>query len=841
MDILSPNTVLTAQSFAYSNDNRLFNLKSSRSSKQGNHTQEKEQTLFRKQDGKAWVVIVREPSGGIKAYSEQEALKRKALALKGIPSYLPLENISKAKDLLSSSKLLLSDYQIEVLPGLKGGMMREENHGEAIAPAEYYCAVTHELMEDPHSNELGNTYEKSVLEALLKTTKKDPLTRQFFQHIFPNRMLKTLIQNWKEQNLAVVKPGFPYIQERNTATAQRFLRLAQEFENENNSIEAEENYKKALKYTDDPRDYKQYAQFLGKLRSHEKTYKAYLELGKLYEKNNQLVEAKTSYEAAKVLFPEKEELLKIIVDAARKLKNTNEVVKALKALAGLYEKNNRLDQATENYEEIFKLSEERSVLERLSILYGQQQNKEKCFEIQKHLFELELEEQPDKLSVYDSYKKFLKANGQTETAAYVKKRFLQKLDGQKGLTDRLIGLVENQASLICTLTTQNEIVLQQLDQIKLQSQQQNQNVLLNQLSQQIISLTQNVESKLSQNLREISEQKLSINKLIQSVNSQTSATINLRAQSVFIKEISSQINTISSQIESLKKPPLYTLDLSTNPAITDIKFKSVLSKHISNIGVLVLKDCYSLTDNSVKLLTKKFINLTSLDLNSCNKLTDQSLEALRDLTALSTLNLGGSFQITYKGLRLLKNLTALTSLDFNCNIRINDQSLEAIKDLATLSSLNLSSSCDGRNEITDKGLESIKNFTALSLLDLSLCRITDQGLESIKNLTTLTSLNLPYCRITDKGLEVLKGLITLTSLDLSSCHNITDKGLKYLEGLTKLTKLKLRRCENITDTGLESIKRLTALTSLRLEDCSDITDKGLKALKAALPKVCVSK
>jgi hypothetical protein len=143
MDTLSPNTVLNAQSFAYSNDSSSINLETSRFANQRSQHQAKEQTLFRQQDGKAWVVIVREPSGSIKAYTEQQGLSRKTLSLKGIPSYLPLENINKAKAVLSSSRLLLSDYHIEVLPDLKGGMIREEDHEGTIAPAEYYCSVSY--------------------------------------------------------------------------------------------------------------------------------------------------------------------------------------------------------------------------------------------------------------------------------------------------------------------------------------------------------------------------------------------------------------------------------------------------------------------------------------------------------------------------------------------------------------------------------------------------------------------------------------------------------------------------------------------------------------------------
>jgi uncharacterized protein YjbI with pentapeptide repeats len=734
MDSLSSNTVLTAQSFIHTHDSSSKNLKNSKFSKQKDHQPEKEQILFRKQDGKAWVIIVREPSGGIKAYTEQQGLNRKALSLKGIPSYLPLENISKAKAVLSGSRLVLSDYQIEVLPGLKGGMMREENHGEATAPAEYYCAVTHELMEDPYSNELGNTYEKSVLEALLKTTKKDPLTRQPFQHIFPNRMLKAAIQTWKEQNLAVIKPGFPYMQLRNLPTAQRFLKLAQEFENENNLVEAEENYKKALKYTDDPKDYNQYTQFLGKLRSHQKVYKAYLELGKLYEKNNQLLEAKASYEEAKVLFPEKEEILKIIVDAARKIKDTDELVKALKALVCLHEKNNHLDQASENYEEIFGLSKERSALERLFTLYEKLQNEEKKFEVQKRLFELELAETPDKLSIYDSYKKFLKANGYLEAAAAVKKRFLNKLDSQKGLTDRLIQLISDQTTAIATINAQN---IQQVDQQAV---------------------------------------------LIEKIN-----LLNL------------QLNSMSHQIKLLKNPPLFTLDLSNNPNLTDKKFESILLATFSNVGVLNLAKCHQLTYISLKLLAKKFTNLAALNLSECKNIVhgitiDQILDIfpLQKLTGLTELNLNNCGIKDYDWLKSLKNLTILNLSQCNLTSKIDDEwNWDNMLPITT-------------KKIIDHGLKHIASLIALTELNLSKCILVDGSLKKLKNLRALIKLNLARCRIVSD----------------------TDLNLKTFENL------------NITKIELELFQSLTDLTDLDLDNCK-ITEKRKQFLQEQLPNTCI--
>ena len=129
-------------------------------------------------------------------------------------------------------------------------------------PEDLLCPVTQEIFSDPYSNELGHTYEKGVLERLIKEGKPDPLTQQPFSQMFPNFGIRKLLQSWKEQNQEVVSLGFPYLQERNEQKALIHLETAKKFETYKNYEDAESSYKEALRCTDSPETYRQYADYL---------------------------------------------------------------------------------------------------------------------------------------------------------------------------------------------------------------------------------------------------------------------------------------------------------------------------------------------------------------------------------------------------------------------------------------------------------------------------------------------------------------------------------------------------------------------------------------------------
>merc|ERR1712228_50897 len=66
-----------------------------------------------------------------------------------------------------------------------------------------YDPITCELMTDPvFVTVSGHTYERSFIEKYIKEKKIDPLTQQTvtLSDIVPNRLIKRIIDDWREQN-----------------------------------------------------------------------------------------------------------------------------------------------------------------------------------------------------------------------------------------------------------------------------------------------------------------------------------------------------------------------------------------------------------------------------------------------------------------------------------------------------------------------------------------------------------------------------------------------------------------------------------------------------------------
>ena len=73
---------------------------------------------------------------------------------------------------------------------------------------EYECPVTFEVMKDPVVASDGNSYERTTIEEILRTTALSPLTREpLTQHLVPNNALRRRIQEWEAQQEARAKKG----------------------------------------------------------------------------------------------------------------------------------------------------------------------------------------------------------------------------------------------------------------------------------------------------------------------------------------------------------------------------------------------------------------------------------------------------------------------------------------------------------------------------------------------------------------------------------------------------------------------------------------------------------
>lgn len=88
--------------------------------------------LFRKRDGAAWVKIVWHPSGALEGVVEKAGQSPQAIALKGLPSQLKPDHEARAKALLENTPFKLTDYTVEFLPGLRGGMDDKKKKAEKI-------------------------------------------------------------------------------------------------------------------------------------------------------------------------------------------------------------------------------------------------------------------------------------------------------------------------------------------------------------------------------------------------------------------------------------------------------------------------------------------------------------------------------------------------------------------------------------------------------------------------------------------------------------------------------------------------------------------------------------
>lgn len=90
---------------------------------------------------------------------------------------------------------------------------------------------------------------------------------------------------------------------------------------------------------------------------------------------------------------------------------------------------------------------------------------------------------------------------------------------------------------------------------------------------------------------------------------------------------------------------------------------------------------------------------------------------------------------------------------------ITDAGVKNIKDLKALTLLNLSQN----GKLTDKTLELISGLTALVSLNVSNSRVSNSGLHHLKPLQNLRSLSLESCRVTASEMDKLR-LVALPNL-----------------------------------------------------------------------------
>lgn len=244
---------------------------------------------------------------------------------------------------------------------------------------------------------------------------------------------------------------------------------------------------------------------------------------------------------------------------------------------------------------------------------------------------------------------------------------------------------------------------------------------------------------------------------------------------------------------------------------------SLISQHYTSVLSLTLKYC-SISDADINLLIKGCQELTSLDLTGCDVITHKTVVVLlQSCSKLTALNLSECNITDLFILSLTLQIAPIGGSPTNCT---------------SLSTLNLG----GNFQLTNLAIVSLEHtFTTLSTLELhGNRRVTDSAIYSLaQQYPHLTDLDLAACGVRQGAIEALAtSCQTLTSLNLSHCTFVTDMGVTALvQGCRLLSKLYLNSCYLITDEAVIAMARYGAsLREIHLSCCAAITDTSLLAL-----------
>jgi serine/threonine protein kinase/Leucine-rich repeat (LRR) protein len=177
--------------------------------------------------------------------------------------------------------------------------------------------------------------------------------------------------------------------------------------------------------------------------------------------------------------------------------------------------------------------------------------------------------------------------------------------------------------------------------------------------------------------------------------------------------------------------------------------------------------------------------------------TDAGLERLEGAEGIDNLVLY-STAVTGKGLARFRNLR---SLQADGALNLGDVGLAALRGLTRLESLVLG----GDRQVTDAGLKHLRDLKALRLLNLTRTGVTDAGLDNLQELTELRVLWLADNeRISDAGLKALARLPHLEELGLWNTA-VSDAGVATLKTMSGLKLLKVKDTK-VTADGVKQLR-----------------------------------
>ena len=308
-----------------------------------------------------------------------------------------------------------------------------------------------------------------------------------------------------------------------------------------------------------------------------------------------------------------------------------------------------------------------------------------------------------------------------------------------------------------------------------------------------------------------------------------------KLKKIILKKVSPELSDLTplksmSNIEELSiESPSKISDISPLSELTSLKKLNLYSASISDISAL--KNLTNLTEfelgNNIKVsdlsIFSGLTKLTKLNINVADNV--KSLDAIKNLTSLKIIAIGGSRLSDLSGLRNLTNLTELY-----ISAADNVKSLNDISNLTSLETLQIV----GSKISSLSGLRNLTNLTNLNI------KATDKvtSLNDISNLTSLKSLTIDGSRISDlsplSGLSKLNGLYigVADGADVSKLSNMSDLqyvsleygkvvNLSSLNNISGLKTLDVKAADDVT--SLRPISKLTNLSKLHISG-SNISD-----------------
>ena len=279
------------------------------------------------------------------------------------------------------------------------------------------------------------------------------------------------------------------------------------------------------------------------------------------------------------------------------------------------------------------------------------------------------------------------------------------------------------------------------------------------------------------------------------------------------------------------------IDLSDSPKIVDDTVVEMLSaKLTTRLEIVVLKNCWKVTNTSLIHLAKNCKNLNILDLCGCWEVTDDGLTALSlGCRYLRSIDLSNCRKITDRGIQnLLANCPNMMDIFLSYCKALTDSIMSNMSSCSpNIRRLNLQR-CLG---ITDHGytLFAASRHFKLQELNLSDCSfLTDVAVNYLaSSCPNLRILNLSFCcALTDQVWpELVRGCKRLQILDVSFCGSaVSDDALTQLsQNLVELERLSIRGCVRVTDVGIDQlIQNAQALKRINMSNCKNITQDMMK-------------